>query len=97
MADLDDARWWALRRAQSRRPATYRCPFCGRHLHAMTEHVLIAPEGDADRRRHAHTECVGRAREAGRLPSYDEWRKTEPRQPSVLTRLIHRGHSRSSS
>lgn len=25
-------RWWALRRAQSRKPATYRCPFCGGYL-----------------------------------------------------------------
>jgi len=61
-----------MRRAQSRRPATYRCPFCGERLHAMSEHVLIAPEGDVDRRRHAHTECVLRERRAGRLPREDE-------------------------
>src|SRR5919204_5536020 len=92
--NLGDARWWSLRRAQSGKPATYRCPLCGQHLHAMSEHVLIAPEGDADRRRHAHTECVRSAREAERLPSYDEWRKLEPRRPSLLQRLVRRGSSK---
>lgn len=73
---LDDARWWTIRRAQNRKPATYR-PLCGRHLHAMTDHVLIAPAGDTRRRRHGHSECVRAAREAGGLPSYDEWRNTQ--------------------
>ncbi len=58
----------------SRRPATYRCPFCNRLLHAMSDHVLIAPEGDSSRRRHAHAECVARERAAGRLLTYDDWR-----------------------
>lgn len=75
MPKLEPARWWAVRRAHSRKPATYRCPFCGRQLHAMSEHVLIAPEGDGSRRRHAHAECVRRAG----LPSYDDWRKTQPK------------------
>ena len=66
-------RWWSVRRTNSRRPATYRCPFCGGLLHAMSEHVLIAPEGDMERRRHAHTDCVLAARKNGTLPSYDEW------------------------
>jgi hypothetical protein len=70
---LDDARWWSLRRAQNLKPATYRCPICGELLHAMSEHALIAPEGNSERRRHAHTECVLAARRAGRLPTYDEW------------------------
>ena len=69
-----DARWWAIRRAQSLRPATYRCPFCGELLHAMSDHVLIAPEGDTERRRHAHTACVESARRRGTLPTYDEWK-----------------------
>jgi hypothetical protein len=43
-------------------------------LHAMSDHVLIAPEGDSNRRRHAHVECVARAREAGRFLTYDDWR-----------------------
>jgi hypothetical protein len=74
---LDDARWWSLRRAQSLKPATYRCPICGEFLHAMSEHALIAPEGHSDRRRHAHTECVVAARRAGRLQTYDEWLEGE--------------------
>ena len=90
MADLVPARWWAVRRAQSRKPATYRCPFCGRRLHAMSEHMLIAPEGDSERRRHAHTECVATARREGRLPTLDEWRRTQPRRPSLLARLFVR-------
>jgi hypothetical protein len=69
-----EPRWWAVRRAQSGKPATYRCPFCGRLLHAMSAHVLIAPEGDSSRRRHAHADCVARAREAGTLSTYDDWR-----------------------
>ena len=67
-------RWWAFRSAQSRRAATYTCPFCGERLHAMSEHVVLAPEGDVSRRRHAHTECVLAERRAGRLPAEDEVR-----------------------
>jgi hypothetical protein len=90
VAKLDKARWWAIRPAQNRKPATYRCPLCGYRLHAMTSHALIAPEGDASRRRHAHMECVAAAREAGRLPLFDEWRATQPRQPSLLQRVLRR-------
>jgi hypothetical protein len=50
--------------------------------------MLIAPEGDGERRRHAHTECVVAARRAGRLPTLDEWRRTQPRRPSLLSRLL---------
>jgi hypothetical protein len=39
----------------------------------MSDHVLIAPEGDSSRRRHAHVGCVTRAREAGRFLTYDDW------------------------
>jgi hypothetical protein len=46
----------------------------------MSDHVLLFPEGDHAQRRHAHTECVGQAREAGKLPSRSEWKKTHPRQ-----------------
>jgi hypothetical protein len=88
VAKLDKARWWAIRPAQNMKPATYRCPLCGYHLHAMTNHMLIAPEGDASRRRHAHTECVQAARQAGRLPLFDEWRETQPREPSLLRRIL---------
>jgi uncharacterized protein with PIN domain len=91
MSKLDQARWWAIRRAQNRKPSTYRCPLCGYQLHAMSAHMLIAPEGNAERRRHAHAECVVAARKAGRLPTYDEWRKTQPRKPGMLARLLGRG------
>lgn len=72
-------RWWGMRPAQNLKPATYRCPLCGKHLPALSEHVLIWPEHDKSRRRHAHTECVLRARKAGRLPTQDEWRRAEKR------------------
>jgi hypothetical protein len=90
MAKLERADWWAIRRASSTKPSTYRCPLCGHQLHAMTEHQLIAPEGDASRRRHAHTECVLAARRNGRLPLREEWLATQPRQPSLLRRLLAR-------
>jgi hypothetical protein len=76
-----------MRPAQNLKPATYRCPLCGKHLPALSEHVLIWPEGDKSRRRHAHAECVLRARKAGRLPTEDEWRATQPRPPSLASRL----------
>jgi hypothetical protein len=90
MAKLDKARWWAVRPVRSRKAATYRCPLCGYRLHAMADHMLIAPEGDADRRRHAHTECVRAARERGRLPLRDEWLRTQPRPPPLMSRLRSR-------
>jgi hypothetical protein len=80
--------WWAVRRAQSQKPASYRCPFCDQQLHAMSEHVVIAPEGDVDRRRHAHTQCVLEARRAGTFRTYDDWRETHP---GLLRRLFRRG------
>ena len=83
------AGWWSVRRAHNRKPATYRCPLCGKQLHAMSEHVLIAPEGDTSLRRHAHSACVARAHDAGRLPFYDDWRRTQPRR-SLLARLLGR-------
>ena len=91
MPKLESAAWWSVRFAQNRKPASYRCPLCGYQLHAMSPHVLIAPEGDTSRRRHAHAECVASARAAGRMPSHDEWRKTQPRGPGLLSRLLHRG------
>jgi hypothetical protein len=69
-----------VRRAQNLKPATYRCPFCGKLLPALSEHVLVLPEGDARRRRHAHTECALAERRAGRLPFRDEWLREQPRR-----------------
>jgi hypothetical protein len=85
---MEQVRWWSMRRASNLKAATYRCPFCGKHLASMSEHVLIAPEDDRSRRRHAHTECVMKARRAGTLPTRDEWRAAErgPR-PSLGERL----------
>ena len=90
MPRLEPAGWWLLRPARNRKPATYRCPLCGYRLHAMSDHMLISPEGDASRRRHAHPECVAAARRDGRLPSYDEWRKTQPQPAGLIARLRRR-------
>jgi hypothetical protein len=87
---MDDARWWTIRRAQNLKPATYRCPFCRRHLPALSEHVLVMPEGDPRRRRHAHTACAVAERKAGRLPARDEWLRTQPRRPGPLARALSR-------
>jgi hypothetical protein len=87
---LEPAAWWSLRRAQNRKPATYRCPLCGGFLPALSEHVLIAPEDDPARRRHAHTRCVLAARKAGRLPTRDECAKAQPRRPTAWRRWLDR-------
>lgn len=79
-----------MRRAQNRSAATYRCPLCDHHLHAGSEHSLIAPEGDASRRRHAHAECVLAAREQGRLPLREDWLATQRRRPSLWRRMLGR-------
>ena len=84
-----DARWYSVRPAANRKPATYRCPLCGRLLPALSEHMLVFPEGDASRRRHAHTACVQRARASGRLPLRED---VEPPAPSLLRRLVARLH-----
>jgi hypothetical protein len=91
---LEPAPWYAVRRAQSRKPATYTCPFCSRFLPALSEHVLVSPEGDGTRRRHAHTACAVAARRAGRLPSRDDWLRAR-RGPSRWRRTVRRWRSRS--
>jgi hypothetical protein len=48
-------------------------------LHATSEHALIAPEGDASKRRHAHLECVAAAHRRGDLVTEDEFRKAAKR------------------
>jgi hypothetical protein len=52
--------------------------------------MLLFPEGDRGRRRHAHTKCVMAARQSGRLPTREEWLKTQPRPPSAWRRLTER-------
>ena len=84
------ARWWELRRAQNRKPATYTCPLCGRYLPALSEHILMFPEGDHSQRRHAHRDCVLAARREGRLPTREEWLRTQPRPPGLWRRLLAR-------
>ena len=86
-------RWWEVRRAQNRKPATYRCPLCGELLPALSEHMLLFPEGDHARRRHAHSQCVMQARRGGRLRTREEWeRETQPTPPAAgwLRRLLRR-------
>lgn len=94
---LPPARWWTLRRAQNRKPATYVCPLCGKYLPALSEHMLIAPEGDTSRRRHAHSQCVLAARQAGRLPTREEWLRTQPREPGRWRRALGRLSGRADS
>jgi hypothetical protein len=84
MPGFGDARWYAVRPAANRKPSTYRCPLCGELLPALSAHRLVVPEGDASRRRHAHTACVLKARAAGRLPLRDE---VEPPRRGLLRRL----------
>jgi hypothetical protein len=86
--DFRKARWYAVRPAANRKPATYRCPLCGGMLPALSQHMLVTPEGDASRRRHAHSACVMASRRQGRLPLREE---VEPRQPGLLARLLRRG------
>ena len=69
-----------------------RCPFCGNYLPSLSEHVLITPEGDASKRRHAHSACAVRARKAGKLPARDEYLKAQraARPPGRLRRAWDR-------
>ena len=88
---LPRAAWWELRPAANRKPATYRCPICDRQLPALSEHILLFPEGDHSRRRHAHTDCVLRARAAGRLPLREDVRANAPARAPLWRRLLGRG------
>src|SRR5580700_10362498 len=90
MSKLPAARWWTVRSTHSNKPATYRCPVCGRHLPALSEHVLMFPEDDKSRRRHAHTKCVLEARRRGELLLREDWLRTQLRPPSLWRRLLGR-------
>ena len=54
----------------------------------MSAHTLIAPEGDAERRRHAHTECVLAARKAGTLPTLRRLARDAAERRGLLARLL---------
>jgi hypothetical protein len=88
MDDFREARWYGVRPTANRKPATYRCPLCGGLLPALSDHMLVLPEGKPSRRRHAHRGCVMSARRDGRLPLREE---VEPRRPGLLSRLLGRG------
>jgi hypothetical protein len=87
----DRPRWWEMRPAESKQPKTYTCPLCQRRLFSMTPNTLLFPEGDRERRRHAHTACVAAQRQAGKLLTKSEWERSlrPPRQatPSWWRRL----------
>jgi hypothetical protein len=87
MPTFRDARWYAVRPARNSKPATYRCPLCDRRLPALSEHLLVLPEGDAEHRRHAHTACVMAARRSGRMPLREE---VEPPRRGLFARLLRR-------
>jgi hypothetical protein len=87
MDEFRAARWYAIRAASNRKPATYTCPLCRKRLPALTPHMLVVPEGDPSRRRHAHTSCVAAARKAGRLPLRED---VDPPRPGLLSRLLRR-------
>lgn len=87
---MAEARWWEIRRAQNLSASVYTCPLCGERLPALSEHLLITPEGVSSRRRHAHVECVGEARRLGRLPTRDEWQDGGPPPPPFWKRWLAR-------
>jgi hypothetical protein len=88
MSDFRNARWYTVRPSGNRKPVTYRCPLCGERLPALVQHMLVLPEGDPQRRRHAHTDCMLEARRSGKLPLRED---VEPPQPGFLARLLRRG------
>jgi hypothetical protein len=53
--------------------------------------MLIFPEEDKSRRRHAHAKCVLAARQRGELLFREDWLRTQPRRPSLWRRLLGRG------
>jgi hypothetical protein len=72
----DPVRWWDIRPAQGGQAKTYTCPICHGLFLAMLPNTLLSPEGDRERRRHAHTECVAAQRRAGNLLTKAEWERS---------------------
>jgi hypothetical protein len=62
-----DAEWWDVRMARNPSGAIYTCPLCDGPVHSATEHMLVTPEGNSERRRHAHMDCVREAISTDRL------------------------------
>lgn len=88
MAQAQPPRWWEIRPAQNLKPASYRCPICQGKLPALSDHMLLRPEGQPAGRRHAHTACVLAARQRGELPTRDEYRSAQRSdKPSLWARL----------
>jgi hypothetical protein len=90
----DAPKWWAIRHAENLKPVTYVCPFCEELLPALKPHVLVLPEGDVRRRRHAHAECAMAEKRAGRLPSREQYESTQPSRPGRFSRLLQRTRTR---
>ena len=67
-----DAPGWALAQGYEVRAVggqkSYRCPGCDHEVRAGVTHLVVVPVGDADARRHWHTECW--RRELRRLGLY---------------------------
>ena len=70
-------RWWDMRPATGGQAKTYTCPICHRLLLAMNPNTLLYPEGDHERRRHAHTACVVTQRKSGKLLTKAEWERSQ--------------------
>jgi hypothetical protein len=78
----DPVRWWEMRPAQGGQAKSYTCPICDQMFIAMIPNTLLYPEGDRERRRHAHTDCVARQRQEGKLMTKAEWEQTlQPGRP----------------
>jgi hypothetical protein len=52
--------------------------------------MLMLPEGDPQRRRHAHTGCVMAARKRGQLPTRAEWLAASARSDHGRQRIAAR-------
>jgi hypothetical protein len=74
-----------MRPAQGRQAKTYTCAICHGRFLAMVPNTLLYPEGDRERRRHAHTACVARQRKAGKLLTRAEWERAS-RPPKAAKR-----------
>ncbi len=56
--------------------------------------MLLFPEGDHSRRRHAHTRCVLTARSRGELLTREEWLATQPHAGKAGAEKPHAGKAR---